>query len=532
MIDMPSRPWLQALRSSLVGGLACTVGMAWGQALGPPPAPLPPPQLSAQRLPADVEAALNAARVPLDAVAVVVQDVQARTPRVSWQAERAMNPASLMKLLPTLAALELLGPSHTWTTPVWLQGSVRDGVLDGALVIKGQGDPRLVSERLWLLLRRVQQLGVREIRGDIVLDRSAFSIPELPPGEFDGEPHRPYNANADALLLNFRSLVLSFLPDPASGRALVSSEPTLAGVDLPASVPLTSGGCGDWRGQLRADFSDASRIVLAGSYPQACGERHWPVAPADPPGFNARLLTALWRSIGGALSGRVREGVAPAAPPTFELVSPTLAEVVRDINKFSNNVMAQQLFLSLPMLASSHAPAGVAAPPVTVAAARETLERWAQQRLGTVSRSLVIDNGSGLSRDARASAAALARLLVQAWNSPVMPEFVASLPLAGADGTSRRMRGVEGRAHLKTGSLRDVAAVAGYVHAPGGQRYAVVAVANHPNASASRPAFERLIMGLLQEREPAMTAPGPGAINANANANASADDRPAPVERE
>jgi len=178
-------------------------------------------------LPSEVEAALERAKLPRDSLVVVVQEVGARTPRLAWQAQRPVNPASLMKLITTDAALDLLGPAWTWTTPVWLRGTVHDGVLDGDLVIKGSGDPTLVLERVWLLLRRVQQLGVREIRGDIVLDRNAFSVPEQSPADFDGEALRPYNVRADALLLNYRSLVFTFTPDPARGVALISTDPLM-----------------------------------------------------------------------------------------------------------------------------------------------------------------------------------------------------------------------------------------------------------------------------------------------------------------
>lgn len=493
---------------------------AQSAATAPPPAPAytvpvpapdaPPPRST--RLPPEVEAALDAARIPASAVVLWVQELgRPVAPRVAWQVDQPVNPASLMKLLPTYAALEQLGPAFTWRTPVWLGGPVRDGVLDGPLVLRGSGDPRLVVERLWLALRRVQQLGVREIRGDIVLDRTAFVLADVSPAAFDGEPHRPYNAQPDALLLNQRAVVLGFVPDAAARVARVLVEPPLAGVAVPSTVPLAAGPCGDWRGQLRADFADPARIAFAGAFPAACGERAWPVAPADPAGFNARMVEALWRDLGGTLRGRVRDGAAPGphVPPAFEIASPSLAEVVRDINKFSNNVMAQQLFLTLalqprpvPPPTGGEVPASApAAFPggATVAGAREALQQWAQSRLGDAAAGLVIDNGSGLSREQRVTARALGRLLQLAWVSPVMPEFVSSLPVSGADGTVRRMRGTDGRAHLKTGSLRDVAGVAGYVHAPSGRRFAVVAIVNHPSAAAARPAFEALVQSLAAE---------------------------------
>ncbi|MEO8156041.1 MAG: D-alanyl-D-alanine carboxypeptidase, partial [Rhizobacter sp.] len=298
-------------------------------------------QASAGPLPPDVEAALQRANVPRESLVTVVQEIGAPAPRLAWQPLLPVNPASVMKLLTTTAALELLGPAWSWTTPVWLQGTTLNGVLDGNLVIKGTGDPKLVQERLWLLLRRVQQLGVREIRGDIVLDRSAFVVPEQSPSDFDGEPLRPYNVRADALLLNYKSVLLTFTPDTARGIAIVSAEPPLAGVRIDQSVRLSYGPCDDWRDALRADFSDPLHIRFGGRYAVSCTEKQWPVAYSDPKSYNARVIAGLWREMGGRLIGRVRDGTAPVDPPSFELSSPPMAEVIRDINKFSNNVMAQ-----------------------------------------------------------------------------------------------------------------------------------------------------------------------------------------------
>jgi D-alanyl-D-alanine carboxypeptidase/D-alanyl-D-alanine-endopeptidase (penicillin-binding protein 4) len=189
--------------------------------------------------------------------------------------------------------------------------------------------------------------------------------------------------------------------------------------------------------------------------------------------------------MGGGLAGQVRAGAVPAGlAPAFELQSPTLAEVVRDINKFSNNVMAQQLFLTLSLQQN-----GVG----TFEGSRAVMRQWWRERLGD-GELPAFGNGSGLSRDERISAQQLARLLQAAWASPLMPELIASLPVAGIDGTMRRARGkVAGLAHLKSGSLRDVTGVAGYVHAASGKRYVVVAIANHPQAHAARPAIEALI---------------------------------------
>lgn len=442
------------------------------------------------RLPGEVYAALDRARIPADAVTVLVQEVGSARNRLAWRADAPVNPASLTKLLTTYAALDLLGPAWTWNTPVWLQGSVSEGVLEGNLVIKGSGDPKLVPERLWLLLRRVQQLGVREIRGDIVLDRSAFSVPDQNPADFDGEPLRPYNVRADALLLAYRSVLVGFTPDPARGVALVSVDPPLAGVQVDLTVPLSNATCGDWRGELKADFGDPARLRLAGSFPAACGEKSWPVAYAEPRRYDERMLVGLWREMGGRLTGSVREGLAPATPPSFTSVSPALSEVVREVNKFSNNVMAQQIFLTLGLVREGRG---------TPEAAREVLRRWLAERIGRHAEGAVIDNGSGLSRETRLSAQQLARVLQSAWGSTVMPELAASLPVSGVDGTLIRSKAPAGRAHLKTGSLRDVAGVAGYVLANDGRRFVLVAIVNHPNANAARSAIDTLVQWVIHD---------------------------------
>lgn len=465
------------------------------------------PPAAAQGLPPAVQAALQRAQLPPEALVAWVAEVgpQPTAPRLAHRAQEPVNPASLMKLYSTGAALELLGPAWTWATPLLATGPIEAGVLQGDLVIQGRGDPTLLLERVWLLLRQLQQRGVQEVRGDIVLDGSAFRLTPRDPAAFDGEPYRPYNVQPDALLLNLKSLTLSFVPDPPNRVARISADLALAGVQVDASVPLSTEPCGDWRGALQADFGDPARLRFSGSYPAACGERSWPVAYADPAGYNARLLAALWRELGGRLGGSVRDGATPAgAQPLFEFASPPLASVVREINKFSNNVMAQQLFLTLgATLAPAAAGNGERG---TAAAARELLRAQVLQRTGCGEPEVVADNGSGLSRQSRSSARCLGLWLRALWAGPVMPELVASLPVGGIDGTARRIgRGwgpALGRTHLKTGSLRDASGLAGYVLGASGRRYALVAIINHPNANAGRPALDALVQWAAEDVAP------------------------------
>ncbi|MGV3683665.1 MAG: D-alanyl-D-alanine carboxypeptidase/D-alanyl-D-alanine endopeptidase [Acidovorax sp.] len=476
MFSMPS---LSRLSLTSLAPLAV---LLWATALPAARAQAP------SQLPPEVEAALSRARLPREALSVLVADAQAgprQAPRLAHRTQVPMNPASVMKLVTTYAALDQLGPAYTWNTPVYVQGTVQDGSLRGNVYIQGQGDPKLVMERLWLLLRRLQAQGIQVIVGDIVLDRTAFDVPEQDPGSFDNEPLRPYNAAPDALLVNYKSQVMTFVPDAVAGLARIQYDPPMAGVQRQASVALAAPGadCGDWRGALRAELSDPARIAFQGVFPASCGERVWPIAPADPRGFAARAVEGMWREVGGKLTGSVRDGKVPAGlKPAFVATSPALAEVVRDVNKYSNNVMAQQVFLTLAL--------GNKGAAASFDGAREALRRWWQLRFGDADQP-VADNGAGLSRDARITAQGLARMLQSAWASPVMPELVSSLPIAGVDGTLRRSQ-ARGAAHLKSGSLRDVMAVAGYVHGASGRRYVLVAMVNHANAGAARPVLDAL----------------------------------------
>ena len=442
------------------------------------------------RLPASVESALARVKLPRDAVSLLVVDVDVEgksAPRLAWRTHQPMNPASVLKLVTTYAALDQLGPAYVWRTPVFFGGPVEDGALRGNLYIQGQGDPKLVVERLWLMLRRLQGMGVKVIVGDIVLDRSAFQMSGHNAASFDNEPWRPYNVAPDALLINYKAVAMGFSPDSAAGVARIQYDPPMHGMQNSPTVPLAPAGsdCGDWQSKLKLEMSDPQRIGFQGLYPAACGEKSWAVAPGAPEQFAGKAIEGMWRELGGKLTGAVRDGKVPAnLTPVFQLESPSLAEVVRDVNKYSNNVMAQHVFLTLGMQRTGS---------TSFEASRTALTQWWQSKWGSAELP-VVDNGAGLSRDARITANALGQMLQQAWRSPVMPEFIASMPIVGVDGTLRRSRvSVVGAAHLKTGTLRDASALAGYVDGVSGRRYVLVAMANHNNAAAARTAWEALV---------------------------------------
>jgi D-alanyl-D-alanine carboxypeptidase/D-alanyl-D-alanine-endopeptidase (penicillin-binding protein 4) len=446
-------------------------------------------------LPPNVLQALKAAQIPAASVAVVVQPVDAAQPLVAHNATQAMNPASVMKLLTTYAALDLLGPAWTWKTTVWAETSAVNGVLNGNLYLKGSGDPRFAIEHLWGLLRQLRVRGIQQISGDVVLDRTVFDVPAIDPGAFDDKPMRPYNVGPDGLLINLRALRFTLLPDNGKPRLLM--ETPSDGLRVDNQLRAGEGGCGsNWKDFISVRLipeNSGNRLEFTGIYSPLCGEKALNLAPLPADGQTGGLIRALWKELGGTLGGQVRGGNVPAgARLVASHESPPLADTVRDINKFSNNVMARQVYLTL----------GNESAPATAERARQRIADWLNAR-GLRFSELEIENGSGLSRRERISADSLNRLLLDAWKNPVMPEFVSSLPIVGIDGTmKKRLNGSEatGRAHIKTGTLDGVKTAAGYALDARSRRYAVTFLINHPRASAGSAAIDALLVWVAQRR--------------------------------
>lgn len=441
-------------------------------------------------LPKPVLQALSGAGIPPSAVAVWVGDAAGGPASLAHRADQAMNPASVMKLLTTWTALETLGSAHVWQTEVWIRGDLAQGRLNGDLILKGGGDPRLTMENFWLLLRQIRGRGLSQIQGDLVLDRSLYAEVGDNPEGFDDEPSNPYNVGPDALLVNFKAVRFSLLPQPEQVRVL--PEPWPEGVGLENRISLAPGPCGEWSDDLSVNWKKAAdgskTLVLSGHYAQACGEKIWNRALLSPPEFAYGLFRTYWRELGGSLSGGLRLAPVPGdARLLLSFNSPPLAEVIRDINKFSNNVMARQLFLNLAQADKSSG--------LTRQDGAAAVQRFLAAR-GLDFPELVLENGAGLSRRERISAAHLGQLLQAAWASPLAPEFVASLPIAGVDGTFKRRlltTPAAGRAHLKSGTLNGVKTLAGYVRDGQGRLRIVIFLVNHPKAAAAGPAMDALV---------------------------------------
>lgn len=486
--------------------------------------------LARAELPETIARLLEAAGIPQEAAGIVV--LRGDTVLVSHNADLSMQPGSTMKLFTTMAALEQLGPAFRGRTELRSDAELVHGVLQGDLYLRGGADGDFNEDALQHMLQALRNQGIRKIKGDIVLDRQLFqpARPDVGLAPFDEFPWAYYNVIPDALLVNTNLLKVE-LRSTATELKLVMM-PAMEKVSVGGDIKLVDGDCAAWESGWRTPELQRSgatlKVVLHGSFPKNCSKSIG-VNLLDHHDYLDRLLRASWDRLGGSLGGTVREAEAATTTPAgarllAEHVSRALPEVLRDINKQSDNTLARTLYLSLGSLEAdavlgSHPIALPAdgAPATTAARAEQAIRAWLRdQHIGD--QGLVLDNGSGLSRSERATAMQLAGVLQAGQRSLWMPEFVSSLPIAAVDGTMRRRlknSASAARARFKTGSLTGVISVAGYVQDADNRPCVVVAMLNHEKVAngAGRAVLDGVIDWVgrgAPTGQPAISAAPPG----------------------
>lgn len=447
------------------------------------------------QLPLSVVAALRAVDIAETSLAALVIPIQGGPPRLAHFDARPMAPGSTMKLVTTLVAFEELGPTFRWHTQLLSTASVKGNTLRGPLYLRGGGDPNLTWDALRTMFRSLRAQGIRHLDGDLILDRTYFqpTRPDVGAPQFDEAPDAYYNVIPDALLLGSNIIDLSL--DSSSGATRVHTVPPLERVQVSVEALLDDSKCKDWDDQWLTRTTVTMRstgttyVMLRGPFPKNC-KAAARLNLIDRNLYIERFVAAFWKELGGSWRGKAKDGTTPAlARLLVERTSETLADAVKLINKSSDNAMARSLYLTLgaqPKEAQSTA---------TLQNADAVVRHWfARQRIA--SEGLVLENGSGLSRLERISPRQLADLLQAGARSNWFVEFANSLPIVGIDGTMRKRfldAPLAGRARIKSGTLRDAVAVAGYVRDSANQDWIVVAIINDPAAKKGRPTLDALI---------------------------------------
>lgn len=449
--------------------------------------------LASAQLPPPVSQLMAAAKIPEDAIGAIVLRGDAAV--LSHLAERPMQPASTMKLVTTLVGLEQLGPVFRGRTELRSAGVLAGDTLAGDLALRGGADADLTGEVLANMLRALRNQGVRKIDGRLVLDRQLFNPARtdvgLPP--FDESPDAYYNVIPDALLVNKNMLLLDMRSN--GQRVQLNVQPALERVTIESGFTLIDAACGRWEEGWKQplvlrEASGAIRIQLQGTFPRNCIASN-SINVLDRQDYVDRLLREEWKKLGGEITGTTIDGsTAPDARLLAEHVSRALPEVVRDINKPSDNALARTLYLSLGSLESDalHGSHPMPGSGPTALRADMVVRDWMRMK-GISDEGFVIENGSGLSRVEKISPRQMGMLLSAGLRSKWAPEFMASMPIAGMDGTMRRRlknSPAAERARMKTGTLRNVTAIAGYVPDASGQYCVVVAMINTERAGEGK----------------------------------------------
>ena len=448
-----------------------------------------------EKLPLAIASALEKAAIPASAISIQVMPISGATPVVSHNIELAVSPASTMKLVASLIAIEELGPTFRWKTQILSDRAIERETLRGNLYLRGGGDPNLTWDKLSMMLRNLRQLGLRKIKGDIILDRSYFqpTRPDLGVAQFDESPDAYYNVIPDALLVhsNLTSIQIESDASNISTRLLTP----LANVKLGNHLGLHNRSCADWAldwlpPTLNVTRSRQLEISLNGNFPRNC-KITTQFNLLDRNTYIASMIRALWTELDGSWQGAVQDGITPAGATLLtERPSETLADTIRIVNKQSDNAMARILYLTM----------GAESPNVKnyanhLLAADARIHAWFL-RQGILDTGLVLENGSGLSRLERISAQQLAGLLQVGARSNWFAEFASSLPIVAIDGTMRkRLKGTaaEGRARIKTGTLNNASAVAGYVRDINDTDWIVVGIVNIDEARKGKAVLDELI---------------------------------------
>ncbi len=431
------------------------------------------------KLPSTVQKLLKNYKIPEQSLSLFIKEIDQRQPLMTLNADIPRNPASTIKIITTFAGLELLGPTYSWQTKFYLDGTLADYTLDGNLVMQGGGDPFLVSEAFWHILFTLQAKGLKHINGDLLIDDGEFEDEVGSPADFDNKPYRAYNVFPDAALVNFRVHQFNFVPQKDSLH--IYADPPAATMKINNKVKLTKGRCRGKHRHIKHDVvthGHQTLITFTGDYPRSCGHQNLlrTIMPNDQYVFG--VFKSLWENMGGTITGTVGKTRINGEKPFYVATSRPLTEIITYINKYSNNVMARQLLLTIgkEMQESNGKDKG------SKTLGRQAIKEWLVS-IGIPAPELVLDNGSGLSRKSSVSAATMGALLEHAYHSPYQPEFMASLPMLGIDGTVRkRLNGAvpAGEIRIKTGLLNDVRAMAGYVRSQSDKHYVVVSLQNYP----------------------------------------------------
>jgi D-alanyl-D-alanine carboxypeptidase/D-alanyl-D-alanine-endopeptidase (penicillin-binding protein 4) len=417
---------------------------------------------------------------------------------VALNPDAALMPASTQKVLTAVAALSTFGPTHRFVTEVRASRPIGTDGAVGDLFVSG-GDPALTSEQWWRLAADLRALGLREVRGDLVLDDGLFDEQRWH-ASWAPVSARAYHAPVSPLSANFGAFRVRVAPGAAPGAPVSASiDPPVPYLQLVSVATTGKARAASTLLVEREALPGAERVRVSGVLPLGAAPDDFWRSVSDPLGYAGAVMRLQLEANGVRVTGGVRRGAAaPEAALLLTFEGLPLQQIASLFLKYSNNFIAECL---LKWLALGPAPLPDAPPGSWSAGAAALRERLTA--LGVPLGEAQLVDGSGLSRANRVSARALVEALragAAAFESG--PELLAGLPLAGLDGTlEHRAEAARARVRAKTGSLDGVTSLAGFARSPGGREvvFAVIANGARRGDSASADAMDGVAAALARD---------------------------------
>lgn len=428
-------------------------------------------ELLAVGIPNDLAQKLSTIPLNQGSYSIYVQALNQSTPTVAWKSHTKRVPASVIKLLTSYSALLSLGYEYRWETKFYYTGSIKNGILHGNLIVQASGDPSLETEDLDDIVQQIRASGIRNITGNIIIDRSIFQVSSRNTSGFDHNTYSPYNAMPDALMFNERKSTVCVTL--MGKRAQITKDVPDQSYKVVNKLKVVNGSCRGKRAWPRVSVKN-STLIFSGQLSRHCDERSVCKVLTKPYLSFYYALKDKLKSYKISFRGKLKLQAMPKESRyLFSHYSSTLEEIISTLAKESNNLFARQVMLTLG--------AQLYGAPSTLYKGRKAINHILNRYHILEDGTTFVDNGSGLSRVSTITAKSLANLLHHGAEH-YGQRWMNTLSIAGIDGTIKHrfmQSTVFGRAWMKTGTIKKVSNIAGYVEGITGQRYVVVVLVNH-----------------------------------------------------
>ena len=411
-------------------------------------------------VPPEYKKIISSYKVSNNSFTLVIKNLTNKSePLITHNEKNFFNPASLAKIVSTFIALEVLGPQFSWQSDFYHNGTINGDTLNGDLIFKGRGDATFSINNLENSIRKIQRKGLKKINGNLILDMSYFGL-DSKEKTFDNDPMRAYNALPTPVVI--QSNTMNFIFTTKDSNLDIESNPDIEYVTIKNNIKITNNRCIDWKSKLNYRTKKENskiKVIFSGKYSRKCGTKSINLSVLDDNKYFYNIFKDRWNANGGDFSGDLDVTFIKGTDwkVLHSHISKPLSEVIRDTNKYSLNLLARNTMLTVLAEDSDLL--------VLESSVNKYVQKWLKKN-NLPYKGLFFENGAGLSRNSVLTSEQLLLLMEKIYYDPLMPEMLSSFPISGVDGTLKRRMNYSSfkkSAHFKTGSMKNVNAIAGFL---------------------------------------------------------------------